>query len=156
MAIAEPTANHALSFPATYPARDRRFLQGLADQLRLSIAFDEFNDNDEPIIVLRLAEEMVDMITTEEEDLAQGMAEVDLDDDEDDEWREAINRVLEKYEKAPVIPDRTEQEFEEQYEAQFQEKMNTWKQEYYRVCYYYQCRIFQTLLICSAAVIRKS
>lgn len=132
-AVAAPSSGAVLQFPATYPARDRRFLQDLADQLHLSIAFDEYNDKEEPIITLRLAEDMVDMMTAEDEDLAEGMDQIDLDDDED-EWREAINRVLEKYEKAPVIPDRTEAEFEEQYEAQFQQKMDTWRRDYYHVC----------------------
>lgn len=130
-AIADPTGEHVLRFPATYPARDRKFLQDLSDQLHLFIAFDEFDEKDEPVIALRLDEDMVDMMTSEQEDLVEGVKKVDLDDS--DEWREAINRVLEKYEKAPVVPDRTEQQFEEHYEAQFQERMNSWKREYYKV-----------------------
>lgn len=132
-AVLAPNSGAVLQFPATYPARDRRFLQDLADQLHLSIAFDEYNDKEEPIITLRLAEDMVHMMTAEEEDLADGIDQIDLED-EGDEWREAINRVLDKYEKAPVIPDRTEAEFEEQYAAQFQQKMDSWKKDYYHVC----------------------
>ena len=148
--LAHPSTEASVRFPAKYPARDRRFLQELADELRLAIAFDEFDENDEPIIVLRLDENMVHLMLADHEselvDRFGGMqiqqSENDddyedvADDDEDDgpgEAREAIDRVLAKYAKAPVLADVSESDFEDEYAVKLKEKMDKWKGEYYKV-----------------------
>ncbi|EHS62858.1 hypothetical protein PGT21_020040 [Puccinia graminis f. sp. tritici] len=41
-----------LALEACYPAQDRKFLRHLAAKLNMFISFDEFNENDEPLINL--------------------------------------------------------------------------------------------------------
>lgn len=120
-------------FPARYPARDRRFLQDLADELRMSISFDEFDENDENIIVLSFDPESVGLMQADNEAGADDDGEWEDDEEDDREWKEAIERVLKKYEKAPVKEDVTEEDFEDQYAKTLNEKMDNWKREYYKV-----------------------
>lgn len=125
MTFSSPTPGAQVQFPAIYPARDRRFLQDLANALHLSIAFDEFDDNDEPVIVLRFDEDVFSSM----------MEELSLNGKEEEgEWRDAVNRVLNKYEKAQTLEDQSESDFEEAYETKLKEKMHGWKKEYYQVC----------------------
>lgn len=49
------------------------------------------------------------------------------------EWQQAIKRVLKKYEKAEVAKEFNEEEFEQQMEKEIQDKMVTWKADYYKV-----------------------
>jgi 5'-3' exoribonuclease 1 len=134
-AIDHPTEAGTLYFPAKYPARDRRFLQDVASELRLSIAFDEFNEQDEPVIALRLDEEMVDLMQAD--GLADDIDGFTIDGEstsgQEGEWKQAIDRVLNKYDKAPTLPDHSESDIEDQYQAKLKEKMDTWKREYYKV-----------------------
>lgn len=125
MTFSSPTPGAQVQFPAVYPARDRRFLQDLANALHLSIAFDEFDDNDEPVIVLRFDEDV----------FASMMEELSLNGKEEEggEWKDAVDRVLKKYEKAQTLEDQSESDFEEAYEAKLKEKMHVWKKEYYQV-----------------------
>lgn len=52
---------------------------------------------------------------------------------EEAEWQKAIRRVLKKYERAEVQKEFNEEEFEKQMEKEIQEKMVTWKSDYYKV-----------------------
>jgi 5'-3' exoribonuclease 1 len=140
--LPRPSPSASLSFAAQYPARDRRFLQELADKLHLSISFDEFDENDEPLIVLRFDEDMLDLAEADVSkdfnnlELADenGAAEEWQDEDEDgNEWQKAIERVLSKYEKAPTLPAFNDADWEDQYSKKLTEKMNTWKSQYYKV-----------------------
>ena len=54
---------------------------------------------------------------------------------EEAEWQKAIRRVLRKYERAEVQKEFDEEEFEKQMEKEIQEKMITWKSDYYKVCF---------------------
>ncbi|GAA5913499.1 chromatin-binding exonuclease XRN1 [Sporobolomyces salmoneus] len=51
---------------------------------------------------------------------------------EESEWQRAIKRVLKKYEKAEVSKEYNEEEFEQEMEREIQEKMITWKADYYK------------------------
>ena len=150
--LATPDPAAALTIPATLPARDRRFLQELADGLHLSIAFDEYDAADEPIIVLRFDEHLLALAAEDDEEDADGDDGEDGDwvddsDEEDDgapaatnghadaapaEWRQAIDRELAKYAKAPV-KDVTADDFEDEYERKLEAKMAEWRADYYRV-----------------------
>jgi 5'-3' exoribonuclease 1 len=141
--LPKPSPSASLSFVARYPARDRRFLQDLADKLRLSISFDEFDENDEPLIVLRFDEDMLglaeadvseelDGLTLEEQRHQNGAEDVS-EEPADGEWQQAIERVLSKYEKAPTLPAFNDADWEEQYSRKLTEKMDNWKREYYKV-----------------------
>ena len=51
----------------------------------------------------------------------------------DAEWQKAIGRVLKKYEKAETAKDFNEEEWEAEHAKVLEEKMATWKNDYYRV-----------------------
>lgn len=55
------------------------------------------------------------------------------DGDEESEWKDAIERVIAKYQKAEVAKDFDEAEFEDTHAKLLEEKMVAWKKEYYRV-----------------------
>ncbi|KAH8913713.1 hypothetical protein BT69DRAFT_118070 [Atractiella rhizophila] len=130
-----------ISFPNSFPARDRRFLQELADELRLTIAFDDYDDYGQNVVklgfdpeMLSLAREEADISKLENDEGTNGEWE-DLQDggSEEWEWKEAIERVFKKYDKAEVARDMSEGDIEESYEQRLEEKMNSWKRDYYRV-----------------------
>lgn len=117
--LPSPSADASLALPAKYPARDRLFLSTLANKLRLSCSFDEFDDEtDEPLIVLRFGEDVV----------------FDSEDENDGgEARQAVDRVLAAYDKAPTIEDASESDFEDEYAKKLAAKHIEWKHDYYRV-----------------------
>lgn len=88
-----PSLSARLEFPASNNAADREFLQKLTDDLKLDIAFDEFDTNDEPVIVVRLSEDVVEMLLENSEQspepTSSGTPE-DQEDAEDDggEWED--------------------------------------------------------------------
>ena len=57
----------------------------------------------------------------------------DWEDDDDEESRAAVDRVLNKYEKAKVMEDDKEGDFDARYELSIKEKMDEWKRGYYKV-----------------------
>lgn len=117
--------NARLELPATLAARDRRFLSDLGEALRLELTYDEFDADGHAIIVLSFDEEMLAMAREEsaEEETKEGEAE----------WQKAIGRVLRKYEKAETAKDFDEHEWEAEHAKVLEEKMATWKNDYYRV-----------------------
>ncbi|GAA98835.1 hypothetical protein E5Q_05523 [Mixia osmundae IAM 14324] len=142
-----PTSDAVMTLPAKYPARDRRFLSDLANELRLFITFDEFDEDDKPVIALRFDEEMLSLAAADGS-VSSKLAATHLDDDaddpawqdeeasssphEDDEWKEAISRILAKYDKAQTLPDFNEADFEDSYAQKLEQKMSAWKTDYYR------------------------
>ncbi|KAH9813633.1 XRN 5'-3' exonuclease N-terminus-domain-containing protein [Melampsora americana] len=119
-----------ISFPANYPAKDRRFLADLADALNLAISFDEYNDEDEPIIVLSIQSDGEDDSSTNE--IADMLENTTLvDGSEHAESRIAAERVLYKYREAPTVKDLTTEEVEARQEDIHNEKIKQWKSEYY-------------------------
>jgi 5'-3' exoribonuclease 1 len=57
------------------------------------------------------------------------------EEEEDAESRAAVDRVLKKYEKAPVEDLDAQGTFDERYERSVKEKMDEWKRGYYQVCF---------------------
>lgn len=123
----KPSASDKLSFVNSYPARDRRFLQELADDLRLRLTWDETDDYGQSLAVLRFDMEGV----SEDGQSAEGSEDEAWESDED-EGDLAIQRVLGKYEKAKVVENVVE-DFEESYEEKLKAKMDEWKRGYYKV-----------------------
>jgi hypothetical protein len=120
--------NARLTLPSSLNVRDRRFLVDLAGELHLEVAYDEFDENNYNIIVLLFDDEALELARAESDD----------DDDEEAEmaeWKQAIHRVLFKYGKAEVAKEFNEAEQEQSHATQLEGKMNTWKKEYYKVCY---------------------
>ncbi|CAG7851990.1 5'-3' exoribonuclease 1; AltName: Full=Exonuclease 2; AltName: Full=Exonuclease II; Short=Exo II; AltName: Full=p140 [Serendipita indica DSM 11827] len=103
-----------LSFVNTFAARDRAFLSQVAKDLHLSLTWDEYNDEDQNLAVLRLP----------------SAANEDEDSDEDEEGRRAVDRVLKKYARAKILED--EGTFDERYETTLKARMDNWKRQYYQ------------------------
>lgn len=168
-----PTLTAKLELPYISSKNDRTFLQKLADELRLDLAFDEFDENDEPIVVVRLSEDIVEAIRedmTDEDTASPTPAEADdeeewedvdgTDEDEDEvdevskaindlqmkgsrakpanafdvpEWRQALDRTIQKYESAPNTKEvlKSKEEHEAEFKALVDSKLFEWKRSYY-------------------------
>lgn len=127
----------------TVSARDRKFITTLGEDLHLSVTWDEYDEDDQNLITLRLPGESqqvpFDLDNGEaavEEEGGEGGEWEDVPDqeDEDEEARCAIDRVLKKYEKAKVVDDDEGGGFDARYEDSIKEKMAEWKRSYYKVC----------------------
>ena len=141
--------------PNDFPARERAFISQLATDLNLMVTWDEYDDEDQNLVVFRLPNE-VGTVTSHENGNGRDMSAesgdaddvrgmdgdvgsddgdenwVDEDSEEDEEANEAVDRVLNKYAKADVVEDE-EEEFDTRHERNVQEKMDEWKRGYYRV-----------------------
>ncbi|CAH7687728.1 hypothetical protein BY996DRAFT_4589769, partial [Phakopsora pachyrhizi] len=71
-----------LSLPASYPAKDRKFLRDLASELKLWISFDKFDKNDEPLIALSFDLENQDKIASLENPLEDILDYLQIDESE--------------------------------------------------------------------------
>lgn len=107
-------ASEPLDLPPTLPARDRAFVERLADELRLTWSS---LDNENGDRFMRLS-------------LPPTQADSD-DDEEDEEASMAVQRIIRKYEKAKVqemTPEEAQKAAQEKYDAKFLQ----WKDNYYR------------------------
>ena len=201
--LESPTLKANLELPASQNASDRAFLQNLGDELKLDISFDEFDGNNDPVIVVRLSEEIVEMLQDDENESeieleqgkritkdgvgedsdgqAEGEEEWEDEDDEDelhenddgdtspeldhavsalgavklnglrhdnkqrkatasisseevDEWRQAVDRIFAKYDKAPNTREivKSASEHQADYEQFVDRKLLDFKSDYYR------------------------
>ena len=122
----------------SFPAREREFIKRLAEDLHLSLTWDEYDEQDENIVVWRFPGDLEEPLTEEQIDSSGALEDENGDDgeweDEDDEEsRAAVDRVLTKYEKAKVMEDDKEGDFDARYELSIKEKMDEWKRGYYKV-----------------------
>lgn len=107
-------ASEPLDLPPTLPARDRTFVERLADELRLSWSSLD-NENGDRFMRLSLPP-------------THGDSD---DDEEDEEASMAVQRIIRKYEKAKVqemTAEEAQKAAQEKYDAKFLE----WKDNYYR------------------------
>lgn len=115
----DSSERRAMDLSATLPARDRKFVEDLADGMGLEWKTVE-NDDGNRHLRLQLPQKQ-----------ATG-SEDDSDDDEETEERQrTMLKVMRQYEKAKVIDataEAAQNEMEEKYQAKFQE----WKDKYYR------------------------
>ena len=103
-----------LDLPSTLPARDRKFVEKLADDLHVpwSTVPDEQGDR-----FLRLE--------------LPSNGDDDDDEEEDEEASMAVHRIIRRYENAKVqelSPEESQEEAEKKYQMKFQE----WKNNYYQ------------------------
>ena len=106
----------SFDLPTTLNARDRKFVQELAEDLHLqwkSVA----NDEGERHLQLAFPSKL------------QG--DEDDEDVEDEEASIALLRVIKRYENAKVV-DVTAEELQEQVDKKYEEKFQTWKDKYYK------------------------
>jgi 5'-3' exoribonuclease 1 len=123
--------------PNDFPARERAFISQLAAELYLDVKWDEYDDEDQNLIIIRLpnwsgAENGSNTNEGDAESDDEDENWVDESDEEDEEANEAVDRVLKKYEKAEVVEEE-EEDFDTRHERNVQEKMDEWKRGYYRV-----------------------
>ncbi|OBZ66144.1 5'-3' exoribonuclease 1 [Grifola frondosa] len=104
----EHAGRSPLTMPNSFPARDRQFIAKLAEDLHLSLAWDEYDEQDQNLVTWRFP------------------------DEDDEESRAAVDRVLNKYEKAKVMEDDKEGDFDRRYEMSLKDKMDEWKRTYYK------------------------
>ena len=129
----------ALRMPNTFPARERRFIADLVEDLHLEVSWDEYDDEDQNLVVFRLPG------TTKPENGHNGEVAVEENGgDDDDDWVDeseesddpeaiaAVDRVLAKYGRAKVVEEE-EEDFDTQHSRAMQERMDEWKRNYYRV-----------------------
>jgi len=107
-----------LDFPPSLPARDRAFVEQLADALRVPWSTIE-NENGDRFMRLQLPQ-------PEKDD-----DDEDSDDDDDEEATLAVQRIIRKYEKAKV-QEMTSEEAQQAAEKKYEEKFQEWKDNYYR------------------------
>ena len=112
-----------LHFPASLNARDRRFIEIVANDFNLHHSTEYSNEDNSKHVYIEFFENEEGEEDTSEED-----------EDYDEEAIAARDRVLEKYENAKVIKDgMTEEELsrieQEKYDADHKE----WKRQYYLV-----------------------
>jgi len=138
-----PRDRHALlSMPNTFPARERKFITTLAEDLHLSVTWDDYDENDQNLVTWRFPGALEQQLPEPDEAQetngdTEGEGEwEDVDDDdesEDEESNEAVDRVLKKYGKAQVVDDDEGGGFDARYEQSMKEKMDEWKRGYYKV-----------------------
>ncbi|KNG90239.1 putative exonuclease Kem1 [Aspergillus nomiae NRRL 13137] len=102
-----------LDFPPTLPARDRKFLEQLADDLRLPWTT-EPDEHGERFIRFKLPAKQGD----------------DSDDEEDEEASMAVQRIIRKYENAKV-QELSAEDAQKAAEKKYEEKFQEWKNKYY-------------------------
>jgi 5'-3' exoribonuclease 1 len=119
-----------LALPNQFPARDRAFITKLSQDLHLSVQWDEYDEQDVNLVTWRFPRALDDGEVDEVEEEGGENSEWE-DADEDEESRAAVDRVLKKYEKAPVADPDAEGDFDARYERSIKEKMDEWKRGYY-------------------------
>jgi 5'-3' exoribonuclease 1 len=124
--------NATLTMPNTFPARERTFINKLADDLHLSVTWDEYDEEDQNLVTWRFPGALDEPLPEDGVD----DDEEGWEDEDDKESREAVDRVLKKYAKAPVLPEDGEGDFDRRYEASIKSKMDEWKRGYYKVHVY--------------------
>lgn len=128
-----------VEFVNNLPARDRTFIQDLADALHLDLAWDGVDEYGQSLVVIApgmlarkespdtsVPASVREPVSDEESDEAASS------DDEDAEGRAAVKRVLEKYRKARVI-ENVDEDAQKTYETILHERMGEWKDTYYKV-----------------------
>lgn len=117
-----------LALPACYPAKDRKFLRDLAAELHLSICFDEFNENDEPLITLVFDPDPSDPHDPAIDAIQDMLEDFQLDEVTNDS---RVNKVFNKYYQAADESKWNESDFDQQQEQKFQKALSKWKSQYY-------------------------
>lgn len=104
----------SLNLGSALPARDRKFVQDLANDLRLQWRTVEDGEGNRHLCL----------------DFPEKI-EGDEDDEDEEESQIALLRVLKRYEKAKVV-DASAEEVQQQMDMKYQQKFQGWKDKYYR------------------------
>ena len=120
-----------------FPARDRQFITRLADELHLSVAWDEYDEEDRNLVTWRFPGELEEPLPDTNgsgKNSGEDDDEGEWEDEDDEESKAAVDRVLNKYAKAKVMEDDKDGDFDARYEMSIKDKMDEWKRTYYKVC----------------------
>ena len=104
----------SLDLPSTLPARDRKFVEELAEDLRLQWKTVE-NSQGQRQLRLDFPEKLED----------------DEDGEEEEESQMALLRVIKRYDNAKVV-DVSSEDAQEQMDKRYEEKFQGWKDKYYK------------------------
>ena len=131
-----PSIGILLTMPNTFPSRDRNFISTLSTELHLSVTWDEYDEEDQNLVTWRLPGSVEEPIPEPEVEPYEGEDNEqweDVSDEDDKESWMAVERVLKKYEKAPVKDDDEGGGFDARHEKSINDKMDEWKRDYYKV-----------------------
>jgi 5'-3' exoribonuclease 1 len=134
-----------VTFVNDLSAGDKKFITNLASDLNLTLTWDEFDDYDQNIVSLYFPEKRVSSTRLMGE--AAPDAEDSDDENAEDQWEDtssedevqaaestaAIDRVLNKYNRASLLDDTEDDNFEVREAQRLQEKIDDWKKGYYQV-----------------------
>ncbi|KAG2355358.1 hypothetical protein BDR07DRAFT_1426409, partial [Suillus spraguei] len=112
--------------PDTFPARERKFISTLAEELHLSVTWNEYDEEDQNLVTWRLPGFLDEPLAETDPEQANG------DSNNDDEGRAAVDRVSKKFDKAPVVDDEEGGGFDARHEQSINDKMSEWKRGYYK------------------------
>jgi len=110
--------------PNMFSAGERAFLTDISQDLHLTLSWDEYDDDDQNLVVLRFPGALESPLDDENSE---------SDSQDDAEATAAVDRVLRKYDKAKVLTENVEDNFDSREELRLKQKMDEWKRVYYRV-----------------------
>lgn len=119
-----------LSWVNNFPARDRQFLTRLADELKLVLGWDEYDEDDQNLAVLRLPISAVPPPTKLENGDGKDDDSSEEEVDGGEAGRAAADRVLRKYSGAKTLEEQGD--FDQRYDVALRQRMDEWKRDYYR------------------------
>ncbi|CAH7684839.1 XRN 5'-3' exonuclease N-terminus-domain-containing protein [Phakopsora pachyrhizi] len=125
-----------LSFPASYPAKDRKFLRELASELTLIISFDEFDDDGVPLITLRFDLESKDQIDCWKNPVEDMMDDLEIDEpgenvNTQNRYLEQAQKVFERYKSMSIEDEFDEEKFDKAEAVKLDSAVRQWKKNYY-------------------------
>ncbi|KAF9645768.1 hypothetical protein BDM02DRAFT_407512 [Thelephora ganbajun] len=109
--------------PNMFSAGERGFLTDLAQDLHLTLSWDEYDEEDQNLVVLHFPGALESPLDEDSESDSQDEAEATA----------AVDRALRKYDKAKVLAEGIESTFDSREELKPQQKMDEWKRAYYMV-----------------------
>lgn len=107
--------------PNTLPARERVFLTGLARDLHLTLSWDEYDEEDQNLVVLRFPAALGSISDEDNEN----------DSQDEPDTTAAVDRALRKYDEAEILKETVEDNFGLREEHRLEQKMDEWKRTYY-------------------------
>lgn len=105
--LVELKSDEPLHFPSDYPARDRVFIQNLADELNIEYSIEEGEDR-------------------------HVYVQYDSEEESDEDIIETREKVFRKYTKAEVIEEEDAETFERRKKQEYETKFIEWKGDYYK------------------------
>jgi 5'-3' exoribonuclease 1 len=123
--------------PNMFPVCERQLISTLAEDLHLSVTWDEYDEDDQNIVTWRFPGALEQPLPEPEEvQKTNGDAEGEGEWEnvaDDEESKAAVDRALKKYEKAQAMDDDEDGGFDARYDRSMKEKMDGWKRGYYKV-----------------------